>query len=132
MLSSALTSPGGSSKPIPNQFLPSGSLPPPLVLPTTSGKIIPGQVQARYTSPHQLQNPIPAISLVSGSGHTTSETTLNSTPGNAPRLPVSPVKSILCCCSTFLLYHSIIFNKSLGLTRWSKISLVMKCKEIAA
>ena len=93
LLSSALTSPGGSSKPIPNQFLPSGSLPPPLVLPTTSGKIIPGQVQARYTSPHQLQNPIPAISLVSGSGHT-SETTLNSTPGNAPRLPVSPIKQI--------------------------------------
>ena len=94
MLSSALTSPGGSSKPIANQFLPSGNLPPPLVLPTTSGKIAPGQVQARYTSPHQLQNPIPAISLVSGSGHTATETTLNSITGNAPRLPVSPIKQV--------------------------------------
>ena len=79
---------------MPNQLLQSGNLPPPLVLPSTSGKITPVPVQARYTSPHQLQNPIPAISLVSGSGHTTSEATLSSTPGNTPRLPVSPIKHV--------------------------------------
>ena len=87
LLSSALTSPGGAAKSGQTQLIPPGSLSLPVVLTTASIKTGASPATTRYTSPQQLQTPIPAISLVSAIG-TTNTTSQISTTAN-PR--ISPI-----------------------------------------
>ena len=73
--------------------MPTGGLPPPLVLPTTSMKCVANPAQSRYTSPQQLQSPMPAISLVPDNS-TSTVTPQISNPPNNQRFSVSPVGTV--------------------------------------